>query len=140
MGNRANYPSVSGGSIGHEYREILIKLNGAAAPTILEGSSNLDPTKPPTHTGGTNVATLFMRDAYPKAIYIAAEPRDDTPNGAYCTVGTIANEGSTTVPATGLSFKVNTWTAGGAASNDSSLTIGIVLCLRNTNTTYGNTP
>lgn len=139
MADRARYPSTNLASIGRDYIELKIKLNGASAPTILQGSSALDPTKPPTHTGGTNVSGFTLRNAYPEVIYAAAEPRDDSANGAYCTVGTIANEASGTVPPPGITFNVNTWNAGGTALNNPSLTVGIVLILRNSSTTYGNT-
>ena len=138
MGNRAQYPSTSGGSIGRMYVELKLKLNGAGTPTVLAGNSFLSLTAPPVHVGGSNVVTITMRDTWPEVIYAGSDPRDDAPNGAYATIGTITNEASTTqLP---ITFKLNTWTAGGAVSNDSTLTVGIVLVIRASNATYGNTP
>jgi hypothetical protein len=131
-------PAVSGGSVGREYFELKLKLNGASAPTVLSGAGFLATSGAVAHTGGTNVVTVKMRDPWLEAIYIAAEPRDDSANGSYCTVGSITNENSQTAPATPLQFNVMTWNAGGTALNNSTLVIGIVLCLRNSSVTYGN--
>jgi hypothetical protein len=140
MGNRSMYPSTSGGSVGRVYAEIKLRLNGAGAPTVLSGNSLLSQTAPPTHTGGTNVIGLTMRDAWPEIITHAVDVRDDTPNGAYATLGNITNEASTAIPALPITFNVATWTAGGAAANNSSLIIVITLAIRNSNVTYGNNP
>lgn len=144
MGDRAGFPSTNVGSVGHVYVSIKLKLNGASAPTILSGAAFLDPTKPPTHSGGTNVVQLFARNPWLEVVAHAVDVRDDTPNGAYATIGSIANEGkqgltgASGTPGQNLSFKVATWTAGGAAANDSSLIIAIMLEINNSSATYGN--
>lgn len=140
MGNRTNYPSQSGGQIGQVEAKFKLKLNGASAPTVLAGNSYLSPTSPPTHAGGTNIVSVTMRDPWLEVVGHAVDVRDDTPNGAYATLGTFANESSTTVPPSPITFKLNTWTAGGAAANDSSLVVTVTITLRNSTVTYGNTP
>jgi hypothetical protein len=147
MADRTRYPSVSGGSVGREYVELKIKLGGAGTPTVLAGASYLDKSTPTAHTGGTNVVTVTMRDAWLELVAHACDVRDDVPNGAYATIGTIANEagqasggvvGITGTPGKPLTFKIATWTAGGGASNDSTLIVVITLALRNSNVSYGN--
>jgi hypothetical protein len=133
------YPAQSGGSIGRVYAEIKLKLNGASAPTVLAGSSWLDPTKPPTHPG-TNLTNVFLRDAWPEVIFIGAELRDDANTGNYASCGSILNEGSTAAPATPIAFTIQTFNAGCSPQNNASGTYGIVIILRNSSTTYGNTP
>jgi len=140
MGNRDAFPGQSGGSIGRWYVEFKIKLNGASAPTILSGSSFLATSGALAHVGGTNVISVTLRDPWPEIIFANADLRDDAPNGAYVTIGSITGENSQTVPPAPIAFKLNTWTAGGAVSNDSSATVSVSLAIRNSNTTYGNNP
>jgi hypothetical protein len=147
MADRTRYPSNSGGSIGREYIELKLKLNGAGIPIVLAGGGFLTSSTPTAHTGGTNVYTINMRDAWLELIAHAVDVRDDVPNGAYATIGTIQNEagqasggvvGITGTPGKPLTFKVATWTAGGAVSNDSTLICVITLAFRNSNEQYGN--
>ena len=140
MGNRAMYPGQSGGSVGRVYAEIKLKLNGASAPTVLAGNSWLSPTSPPTHTAATNVIGVTLRDAWPEVVAHSASVRDDANTGSYAECGSFANEGSTAVPALPITFNVNTFNSGGSALNNSTLVITIQLALRNSSTTYGNTP
>lgn len=147
MADRARYPGQSGGSVGREYVEIKLKLNGASAPTVLSGSGYLSQTAPPAHAGGGNIITFTMRDAWLEVIAHAVDVRDDAGNGAYATIGTFANEqgqaggtktGVTGTAGTPLTFKVQTFTSGGAAANDSTLIIAVMLALRNSSEAYGN--
>jgi hypothetical protein len=134
MANRAKYPAQSFG-IGREYAEVQLQLNGAAAPTVLEGKEFI---KSATHAGGTNVIAVTLFDAFPKVVAHAVDVRDDAGNGAYATIGNFANEASQASPALPITFSVRTFTAGGAASNDSALVIVITLAMRNSNVTAGN--
>ena len=139
MGMRAGYPGQTVGSIGRVYVELKFKLNGASAPTILSGSGLLSTTSPPAHVGGTNIYTITMRDPWLEVIYGASEPRDDANNGQYCSTGNFTNENSQASPPLPLSFKFAVFNAGGSVQNDSTLTVGTVLCLRNSGgTQYGN--
>jgi hypothetical protein len=136
MANRTKYPSQSGGSVGREYFEIKLKLNGAATPTVLRGAGFLSASTPATHTGGTNVVTITLRDGFPEVVVHSVDLRDDAANGAYCTAGTFANEGSgQNVP---ITFNINTFSASGAVSNDDTHVIVVALALRNSSVTYGN--
>lgn len=147
MGDRGFYPAQSGGSVGRVYGELKLKLNGAAVPTVLAGGSWLATSGATAHVGGSNVCTITMRDAWLEMISHACDVRDDAPNGAYATLGTIANEqgqagggviGITGTPGKPMTFKIATFTAGGAAANDSSLIVVITFALRNSNEIYGN--
>jgi hypothetical protein len=134
MANRAKYTAQSFG-IGREYMEFQLKLNGASAPTVLEGNEVVASA---THTGGTNVITVTLKDSFPKVVAHAVDVRDDAGNGSYATIGSITGEASATVPTAPISFKIQTFVAGGTASNDSTLVVVITLALRNSNVTAGN--
>lgn len=136
MSNRSKYPAQSGGSIGREYFEIKIKGGGAGAPTVLAGASWLDISTPAAHVGGTNVITVKLRDPWLEVIAHSVDVRDDAGNGAYASIGTFANESSAS--STPVTFKIQTFTSGGAASNDSTLVIVAQLALRNSIVTAGN--
>lgn len=140
MGDRTNYPAQSGGSINRVYVEIKLKLNGAALPTVLAGSSYLATSGAVTHVGGTNTIGIKLRDAWPEVIAHAASVRDDANAGPYAECGNFANEGSTAAPALPITFNVNTFSAAGAALNNSTLTLTVQLALRNSSVTYGNNP
>lgn len=140
MGNRAQYPATSGGSIGRTYMEIKLKLGGTGNPTVLAGSSFLSSTSPPSHSSGSNVVLVTLRDAWPEVVAHAVDERDDAGAGTYATIGSFANEGSAAVPALPVTFKIQTFVAAGSASNDSTLVVVVQLALRNSSTTYGNTP
>jgi hypothetical protein len=134
MANRAKYTAQSFG-IGREYMEFQIALGGSGQPTVKEG---LEVVASATHTGGTNVVAVTLKDSFPKVVAHAVDVRDDAGTGGYATIGTITGEGSATVPTAPISFKIQTFTAGGAASNDSSLVIVVTLALRNSGVTAGN--
>jgi hypothetical protein len=142
MGNRTMYPGQSGGSVGRVYVEIKIQANGASLPKVLSGAGFLDPSTPLTHTGGTNIIGVKMRDQWPEIVAHAVDIRDDTPNGAYASLGTFANEGSTAASASGaappVTFNINTWSAAGAAANNFTGVIAVQLAIRNSSEAYGN--
>jgi hypothetical protein len=136
MGNRTKYPSQSGGSVGREYLEIKLQLNGASAPTVLRGAGFLAITNPATHTGGTNAVVVTLRDGYPEAVVHSVDVRDDAGSGAYATIGNFTGEGSGSL--TPVGFTIRTFNAGGSAANDSSLVVVVALALRNSSVTAGN--
>lgn len=130
MANRSKVPAQSYG-VGREYMALQFKLNGASAPTVTYGKGYVASA---THTGGTNVVTVTMTDAFVAVVSAHPDLRDDAGNGAYASIGTITNEGKTSA----LTFKIQTFAAGGSAANDSSAVIGVLLCLTNSNVTQGN--
>jgi hypothetical protein len=134
MANRNKYPAQSYG-IGREYIEFQLKLGGASAPTIVEGAEIVGTM---THSGGTNVIVVNLKDAFPKVVAHACDVRDDAGNGAYATIGSFTNESSTTVPPTPIQFKIQTFNSGGSALNDSTLVVVVTLAVRNSNVTAGN--
>ena len=137
MGNRARYPATSGGSIARDYVELKIQGNGAGAPTVLAGKSWLAVATPVTHTGGTNVLGVTLRDPWPEVVLHSCDVRDDAGNGAYCTVGNFANEAAA-VPNTPITFNLRSFNAGGTALNDASLVFVVGLAIRTSSVTYGN--
>ena len=132
MANRAKYPAQSYG-IGREYAEVQIQMNGASAPTVLEGKEFV---KSVAHTGGTNTMTVVLQDAFPKVVAHAVDIRDDAGNGAYATLGSFTNESSATSAA--VQFTANFFTAGGAVSNNPTVVCVITLAIRNSSVTTGN--
>lgn len=140
MGMRSGYTSQNVGSVGRYYTELKVTLGGSATSvTATRGAGMLAQTGGIVHVGGTNVWTFTMRDAWPEVVVHSVDVRDDAGNGAYATLGSFTNEGTgTAVPAPPITFKLQTWTAGGAALNDSTLVVVIALALRNSNETYGN--
>lgn len=135
MSNRAKYPAQSYG-IGRVYGEFQMTLAGSATSvTVSEGKEFVSKV---VHVGGTNIWTVTLADPYQKVVAHAVDVRDDTPNGAYATIGTFTNENSTSVPPANVSFKIQTWTAGGGASNDSTLVVCVTLAIRDSSVTIGN--
>lgn len=142
MGNRAQYPSTSGASVGRTYCEFKIQANGAGVPIVLRGASFLATVNPVTHTPGSNVLVVTMRDQWPEIVAHSVDVRDDAGNGQYATIGSFINEGSVATGASGaappVGFKIQTFTASGTAQNDSTLVIVISLAIRNSSESYGN--
>lgn len=81
-----------------------------------------------THTGGTAVLGVTLKDAYNKVL--SAEASVHATDGKRATIDTFANEGSATGAA--VTFNIRTWTAAGAANNDNADRITCRLTLRNT--------
>lgn len=130
MANRSKFPAQSYG-IGREYMAVQLTLAGSGQPSVTQGQSVVASAK---HTGGSNVVTVTLQDAFHAVVHGGVDVRDDSNNGAYATIGTFSNE-KTTTP---VSFKVQTFSAGGSAANDSSLVVSFFLCLRNSNVAAGN--
>ena len=121
---------------GHEERKVRRPFIKSHAFRLPFGQSWLDTSSPITHTGGTNVYTVKLRDTWPEVVFAATEPRDDAGNGQYCSTGTISNEASTTqLP---ITFKFQTFNASGAVQNDSNLTVSCAVAIRETSANYGN--
>lgn len=134
MANRAKYPAQSFG-IGRDYMEFQLLLGGASAPTVVEGKEVVATA---THSGGTNVINVTLKDSFPKVVAHAVDVRDDAGNGAYATIGTITGEGSATVPTAPIAFKIQTFNSGGTALNDSTLVVVVTLALRNSSVPPGS--
>lgn len=130
MANRSKFPAQSYG-IGREYMAVQLTLGGAGQPTVSQGGSVVASAK---HVGGSNVVTVTLQDAFHTVVHTNPSVRDDSNNGAYATIGTVTGEKSTTP----ISFKLQTFAAGGGAANDSSLVVSFFLCLRNSNVGPGN--
>lgn len=103
MANRTFYPSQSYGS-SRVYAEFFLLGNGASAPAYasVDGSDIVSPTVAITRSSqGVYVVTL--KDNFNKVVFASAEMDDTAADGAYATIGNIANEGT----ATPLALTVN---------------------------------
>lgn len=127
MANRTFYPSQSYGS-GRVYAEFRFTAPGSGTSVATSGVVGCDIVASIAHTAGTNVITVTLKDTFYAVIDVQANLRDDSGNGAYATTGTVSNEATSTPP----SFKIQTFSAAGAALNDSTHVISCILSLKNT--------
>jgi hypothetical protein len=128
MANRTFYPSNSYGS-SRVYCEFTFTAPGAGTSVLLSNVDGADAVASITHVAGTNVCTVTLKDTFFKVISHSCDVRDNTPNGAYCTMGTFTNEGTKTPP----SFNINFYSAAGVALNDSVAQVVVTLALKNAN-------
>lgn len=111
---------------------------GAAPTTVVGttmGTAGAGQAPPPvvatiTHSAaGTYVVQLSNADTFNKVIYLAAELDDTANDGAYCTCGSVSNEGTST----GLAFTVFTRAGATTTKTDyASRKISVTAILRNT--------
>lgn len=131
--DRSFYPSQTYG-FARVYMEFFFLTNGSSSPVLsstnLQGVG-LDVVSSITRTGtGVLVVQLSPRDHFFKVIYKTAD-LDDTPgDGAYATVGTVNNEGTSS----GIQFTVTTRAAAGTATDYSARKCNVQLAFRNSNT------
>lgn len=128
MADRTFYPAQSFG-ISRVYLEFQYTAPGASTSATVSAGSPQGAIASIAHVGGTNICTVTLADKFNAVVAHSVDVRDDTPNGAYASLGTVSNEGSSSAA---ISFKVAYWTAGGSASNDSTLVTCVQLALRNT--------
>lgn len=119
------YPSQSGGA-GRVYLEFELKGAGAAPLTL---STDTGPLVASVSRSGTGVFVVTMKDAYQAVVFKSADPDDTLNDGAYCTVGSVTNEGTSSPLQFTLSFRA---AAGTLADPASGRRIGVSLALRNT--------
>lgn len=127
MANRTFYPSFSYG-FGRVYLDVRFTCNGASAPllTSVVGSDSIASF---AHVGATNVITVNFKDPFFKVCFASAEFLVAASVGSYCSINTIANEGT----ASGLQVALATFVAAGTALNDAASTyqIGVSMALIN---------
>jgi hypothetical protein len=125
MANRTFYPAVSYG-FGRVYGEFIFTPNGSGTPSLslVDGS---DMVSTLAHTGGTQIITVTLKDAFNKVVYGSADVRGTA--GTWCTIGAISNEATSTP----LQVQIYYWQAGGSALNDptTSAVTQVTLALRN---------
>lgn len=134
MANRAKYPAQSYG-IGRVYMEFSLQLNGASGPTVIEGKEVVAGV---THSGGTNITVVTLKDSFQKLVAHAVDFRDDSNNGNYFTIGSITGEASSTVPTAPIVFNINSFNAGGTQLNNPTAVVTVTLAFRDSNIPPGS--
>lgn len=124
--NRNFYPAFSLGT-SRVYGEFLFTAPGASTSGNLALVDGCKIVAGIAHVGGSNVVTITFTDPVYKFIDLTAEPRDDAGTGGYCTVGTVTNEGTSNPP----TFKIQYFTAAGAANNDPALVTQVLFAMKN---------
>lgn len=76
---------------------------------------------------GVGVFTVVLTDNFRYGITKFADLEDNTGSGAYATIGSEANAG-TTLP---LTFTVRTWAAAGTALETTGLRVSVSICAKN---------
>lgn len=124
MSNRNHYPSQSCGA-GRVYMEFEL-LGGGAAATLTLSTDAANVVKSVTrNTTGDFIVT--MKDAFNKCVYKSADVDDTANDGAYATVGALANEGTNTP----LTFHIYVRAAAGSAADPAAARrIAVSLALR----------
>lgn len=110
---------------GRVYAEVTFTAPGAGTSVALSGIDGGDIIASISHTGGTNVLGVTLNKKYNKII--ACEASVIATDGKRATIGSIANEGSSTLAPT---FNIYTWVAAGTANNDNADRITLRLALR----------
>jgi len=124
MSNRTRYPSQSYGA-GRVYCEFEL-LGGGAAATLTMSTDAANVVKSITRSG-TGVFVVTMKDAFNKCVYKSGDADDTANDGAYCTIGNLTNEGTSTPLVFTLYFRA---AAGTAADPAAARRIGVTLVLR----------
>jgi hypothetical protein len=114
---------------GRVYLDFFFTLNGTSNPalTSLDGAG-IDTILSLTRTG-TGLITVALKDPFVKVIRAGGEIDDTANDGAYATVGALANEGTNV----GITFGIRTRSAAGTLTDFSSRKCSVGLVLRNGN-------
>ena len=128
MANRTFYPSFSYG-LGRVYLEFGFVCNGASNPSLSTVFGSSIAIASLAHTGGSQIITVGLTDAFPKVVAISADVTSATP-GDWASIGTISNEGTTTP----ITFQIYYWVAAGTVKNDppTTTTTRCFVAFRNT--------
>ena len=125
--NRTTYPSQNLG-LGRVYVEFSFTTNNTATPL----TSTIDgiPTSfvASFNRTGVGVIVVTLTDSFNKCITATADLDDTANDGAYATVGNIANEGTSS----GLTFTIRTRAAAGTLADFTGRKCNVLLALRNT--------
>lgn len=134
MANRAFYPAQSYG-IGRVYADFRFACAGAATSIAASTVDGADVVSTITHSAGAATFVVTLKDTFNAVICAFADFIATTSAGGYVTVDQLTNEAT----ANPVSFRLQTWTAAGAAFNDpnASNTICVSLALRNSKAASG---
>lgn len=128
MANRTFYPCHSYGS-GRVYLEFGFNTNNTSSPlTSTLVGSGVDVISSLSRSG-VGVIVVTLKDPFVKCIRASADLDDTANDGAYASVGSITNEGTST----GLSFTVRTRAAAGTLTDYTARKLSIGLVLKNGN-------
>ena len=128
MANRTFYPSFSYGS-GRVFCDFAFNTNNTSSPlTSTLVGSGVDVISSLSRSG-VGVIVVTLKDAFVKCIRASAELDDTANDGAYASVGTITNEGTSA----GLTFTIRTRVAAGTLTDFTARKCGVSLVLKNGN-------
>jgi hypothetical protein len=106
--------------------------SSAGACTVLAGNNVVSAV---TTAANANVAIVTMKDSLIATSAFNCELSDDGANGAYVSIGTFSNLGTTTA----ATFKVSYFTAGGSsAAYPNAAVASVMLVVQNSSVTTGN--
>lgn len=129
MADQTFYPSFNYG-FGRVYMDLSFQGNGTSSSLVstVEGIPTTLVTSITRSAVGVQAVLFAAKVRFPKVVYASADV--DGITGQWGTVGTIINEGSSSLP---IGFTVSTWAAGGGAADVASpRPIRIHLAFRNT--------
>lgn len=126
MANRTLYPSQSYGS-GRVYAEFCFDTNNTSSPlmTSVDGAdivANLNRT-------GAGVIVVTLKDSFNKVIALDASLDDSADDGAFATVGTVTNEGTSSP----ITFTIRTRVVAGTKTDFTGRRVRVSMALRNGN-------
>jgi hypothetical protein len=124
MANRSFYPSFSYG-FGRVYADFQFQTNGASPPL----SATFDGADIIASIAYSAVGTLIitLKDNFNKVVSIMADLDDTVNDGAYASIGSVTNEGTSTP----IVFTLFTRSAGGTKTDYSGRTVRITAAFRN---------
>lgn len=127
--------------LGRVYMEFLFQTNNTGDPAlstvvgVTSGTAGAGQAPPPvvaslTHSAtGTIVVQFSSADSFNKVIFCTAELDDTVNDGAYCTTGSVSNEGTA---GTGIALTIFTRAAGGTKTDYTGRTVRVAIVFRNT--------
>jgi len=128
MANRTWYPSMSYGS-SRVYLDFFFLTNNTSTPLLstLDGAG-IDTVASFNRTGA-GIIVVTLKDPFTKVIRAGAELDDTANDGAYATVGNIANEGTNS----GIAFTIRLRAAAGTLTDYTGRKCSVGLVLKNGN-------
>lgn len=126
MANRTFYPAFSYGS-SRVYCEFLFDTNNTSSPltSTFDGSDSVASIS----RSGVGVLLVTMKDSFNKVIALDASLDDSANDGAYATVGTVTNEGTSSP----ITFTIRTRAATGTLTDYAARRVRVAIAFRNGN-------
>lgn len=126
MANRTFYPSLSYGS-SRVYGEFCFDTNNTSSPltTTFDGSDLIASIT----RSGVGVLVVVLKDTFNKVVALDASLDDSANDGAYATVGTVINEGTSTP----IGFTIRLRAATGTLTDYAARRVRVACAFRNGN-------